>query len=99
VASAACPCCSAPLEDDEHVLFGCPATGTVDRLPLLCEAWGTAVDKVKVPAAAPPEGWLCLHRWQLMAALVPASVAVVAGVGWTGKGISFGGCTWSWRQR
>ena len=85
VASAACPCCSAPLEDDEHVLFGCPATGTVDWLPLLCEAWGTAVDKVKVPAAAPPEGWLRLHRWQLMAALVPASVAVVAGVALDGQ--------------
>jgi hypothetical protein len=35
VESAVCPCCVSATEDEEHILFGCPATGTADWLLLL----------------------------------------------------------------
>ena len=73
--SAACPCCEAPVEDDEHLLFGCPATGTADWLALLQEAWAASAAELRVEVAMPAMEWLRAHRWQLVAAILPASVA------------------------
>ena len=39
VSSSGCRCCSAPVEDDLHLLSGCPATGTADWASNLHEAW------------------------------------------------------------
>ena len=74
VGSAACPCCAFPTEDEEHILFGCSATGTADWLVLLCEVWVKAAAEAKVMVAA-PEAWLQDHRWQLVAALIPSSIS------------------------
>ena len=74
VDSAACLCCTATEEDDEHVLVGCPATGAADWLAMLQELWGVAVSASKVSAMCPVPGWLAAHRLQLVAALVPASL-------------------------
>ena len=60
--SASCPCCAAPEEDDEQLLFGCPATGTMDWLVLLQEAWAAAAAEARVEAAAPGVEWLRAHR-------------------------------------
>lgn len=75
VASAACPCCASPTEDEEHILFGCPATGTADWLVLLCEAWAKAAAESEVVVAEPPEVWLQDHRWQLVSALIPSTIS------------------------
>jgi hypothetical protein len=79
-ASAACLCCAAPVEDEEHVLLGCPATGTADWLPLFRECWVTAAEEVGVSTADPPTSWLTEHRWQLAAALIPLSITGAAGL-------------------
>jgi hypothetical protein len=74
VSSASCPGCGAVEEDDEHVVLGCPATGTADWLQLVVEAWQTAASSTKLETPVPPQDWLHLHRAQLMAALIPSSV-------------------------
>jgi hypothetical protein len=66
------------VEDDEHLLFGCAVTGTVDWMVLLQEAWAAAAVETKANVAAPTTEWLQGHRWQLMAAIIPASVATQA---------------------
>ena len=73
--SAACPCCEAPVEDDEHLLFGCLATGTADWLALLQEAWAASAAELRVEVAMPAMKLLRAHRWQLVAAIFPGSVA------------------------
>ena len=80
VQSTTCPCCAAPLEDDEHALLGCAATGTVDYLALFREAWAEAATATKAPAADPPAAWLEEHRWLLVAALIPTSISMIAGL-------------------
>ena len=74
VTSAACPCCLAAEEDEEHVLLGCPSTGTGDWLMLFREAWGLAAQELKMSMELPPENWLESHRWMLVAALIPTSL-------------------------
>ena len=80
VSSAACLCCASPLEDDEHVLLGCSVTGTEDYMALFREAWAAAAAETKVTAADPLMAWLEEHRWQLVAALIPASISGIAGL-------------------
>ena len=73
ITSPTCLCCGAAVEDDLHVMVGCPATGSADWLALLQEAWSTASSESKVPVPPPPEEWLEAHRMPLLAALIPAS--------------------------
>ena len=73
ITSAGCLCCGAALEDDLHVLTGCPATGSADYLALLREAWTAAVTTSKLRAPLPPLAWLEAHRLPLLAALIPSS--------------------------
>jgi ribonuclease HI len=75
IASPACQCCDATEEDDEHVVAGCSATGTADWLALVHETWRIAALDTHVSIPAPPTGWLHQHRLQLMAAMIPVSLA------------------------
>ena len=52
VEPAACPCCASPKEDEEHILFGCTVTGTVDWLLLLGEVWAKAATESKTVVAS-----------------------------------------------
>jgi hypothetical protein len=70
MSSATCPCCLSAVEDDVHMLAGCPATGTVDSLALLQSAWRDCSTSVPPP----PDDWLLTHRLQLLAALIPQSL-------------------------
>ena len=70
VSSSTCPCCLSAIETDEHMLAGCPATGTVDCLALMHSAWRDASST----ASPPPDDWLLVHRFQLLAALIPQSL-------------------------
>ena len=73
VPSASCPCCAAPVEDDAHVLAGCPAIGTSDWLALLQDCWRAAAEPLPgFPAPFVP--WLATHRFPLLAALIPLSL-------------------------
>ena len=72
VDNPSCPCCLAPVEDDEHLLAGCPATGTADWLTLLEDAWHEASSGLAAPP--PPRSWLTTHRLLLLAAMIPVSI-------------------------
>ena len=74
VASPACPCCSAPVEDEDHMLFDCPATGSANWLPSLQAAWATAASSLPMPLPPPPDPWLAAHRTLLVSALLPSSI-------------------------
>ena len=71
--SPGCLLCSAELEDDLHVLLGCPTTGSVDWAAGLHEVWQSVANAV-APTAAPPTAWLAEHRLPLLAAIVPSSL-------------------------
>jgi hypothetical protein len=73
-ASPACPCCDGPVEDDAHVVAGCPATGSADWQSCISEAWATAVTATNLQIPLPEPSWVDTHRLQLMAAIIPASL-------------------------
>ena len=75
VGSSSCPCCDAEEEDDEHVIAGCPATGTADWPAMLCEVWDITARAIGVAIPSPEPEWLSCHRLQLLAALIPQSIA------------------------
>ena len=60
--SPACLCCQAEVEDDEHVLFGCPSTGAEDWLQSLQEAWAEVAAEIHLKVPDPPVEWLQRHR-------------------------------------
>jgi len=70
IPSPSCPCCNAPLEAEEHVLFGCPATGSIDWLLSLKDAWREAASPPSESCDPPPDAWLTSHRMPLVAALI-----------------------------
>ena len=74
--SPCCPCCPAPLEDDLHVLLGCPGTGSADWAIGLREVWQSVASST-APAAAPPSDWIAQHRLPLVAALIPSSLSEI----------------------
>ena len=76
--SPACPCCSAPVEDDAHVVAGCPATGTSDWLLCIREAWATSASSTQLHPPAPPPALLTTLHLQLMAALIPCSLLIAS---------------------
>ena len=53
-----CLCCGATTEDDEHVLAGCPATGSQGWLALVAEASVVAAKAVGVGVPMPPVSML-----------------------------------------
>ena len=69
--SPACLCCGALVEDDEHVLAGCPATGSADWEASFSEVWARAAARTKLEIALPPPDWVAAHRLPLVAALIP----------------------------
>ena len=73
--SPECRCCASPVEDEEHVLSGCSATGTMDWLQLVSGCWLEVVAALHMgPVPLPPRQWLEAHRLALMAALIPLSL-------------------------
>ena len=71
--SPQCLCCGAEVEDDEHVLAGCPATGTQDWPALMAEAWAMAARTVGAQIPMPPASTWMPDYLMLMAALIPMS--------------------------
>jgi len=74
VSSPACLCCGAAIEDEEHVLAGCPATGSADWASSVLQAWADASSQLRIAVAPPPEEWVRAHRLPLVAALIPRTV-------------------------
>ena len=71
-----CLCCGAEAEDDEHLLTGCPATGSQDWPALVAEAWAVAAKAVGVGVPMPPVSTMAQSHIMLLGALLPARVAV-----------------------
>jgi hypothetical protein len=72
--SPACPCCGIALEDDSHVLCGCPVTGSKEWLAVLTECWQEVAASVGATIPLPPTSWLEAHRLLLLAALIPQDI-------------------------
>ena len=72
--SPACPCCGWEEEDEEHVVSGCPATGSADWLEMLQEVWGSVSKALAVPVDPPPVAVLEQFRLPLLAALCPVAL-------------------------
>jgi ribonuclease HI len=71
--SRQCLCCGADEEDDEHILAGCPATGTADWRLVVDEAWRGAAQAAALPAGLPPDRVLQEVHIMLLGALIPQS--------------------------
>jgi hypothetical protein len=71
--SPACPCCNAPVEDEPHVLTGCPSTGSADWAASFSELWAAAALHCNVQVPLPPAEWVSTHSLPLAAALIPES--------------------------
>lgn len=71
-----CPCCGSSLEDDLHMVCGCPATGSADCATFAAQLW-LGVHQGRVPGCPPlPPEWVAAHLPQLAVALVPAGIKV-----------------------
>ena len=75
-----CLCCGAAVEDDEHILAGCPATGTQDWLLLVAEVWSAAAKVARVNVSVPRGVLLAPIHIMLMGALIPVSAAETWGL-------------------
>ena len=73
--SPQCICCGAAEEDNEHLLSGCPATGSQDWPNLLSEAWAVAARAAGVTVPMPPAASLVPDHIMLLAALLPLGAA------------------------
>ena len=73
-------CCGAAEEDDEHLLTGCDATGSADSMASILSVWRAVAQGLSAPIPDPPESWLEDHRFMLLAAVLPATLAVDCGV-------------------
>ena len=72
--SSACLCCGAELEDEEHILFGCPATGSSEWRQLVAEVWAAAGKAVGLEVPMLMNAVSERDRYLLMGALVPKSL-------------------------
>ena len=70
-----CPCCGAPLEDDLHMVSGCPATGSGDCAAFVAALWVKCNQARGAGATALPPDWVAAHLPQLAVALIPADLA------------------------
>ena len=75
VPTPACLCCGAVQEDDLHAVAGCSATGSAEWETNLAEAWQAAAIACSLTLPMPTSAWLQLHRFPLLAALIPTSLA------------------------
>ena len=76
--SPACPCCAAEVEDDAHVIAGCPATGSAEWCPCVQEAWMSAAAVTGLHPSVPTHDQLASYKLQLMAALIPIPLIVAS---------------------
>ena len=75
-----CPCCDAPLEDDAHVIAGCPQTGSADCEAAAAQLWLKVTAARGVQAVPLTVDWLHTHLLQLAVGLIPMSMhALLAG--------------------
>jgi hypothetical protein len=72
-ASPGCHFCSAPLEDDSHMLAGCTGTGSADWAITLQEIWLSVAAALSL-SSPPPTDWLAAHHLPLLVALIPVSI-------------------------
>ena len=63
------------MEDDEHMMAGCSATGTHDWPSLLAEAWGVAARAVGTAVTMPPAATLVQDPLMLLADILPLQAA------------------------
>ena len=54
-----CLCCGADVEDDEHMVAGCAATGTREWPALVAEAWEVASKATSLSVPVPPVSVSC----------------------------------------
>ena len=88
-AEVKCECCGAAVEDDMHVLTGCPETGTDKVVEEVQRVWQVAlakakkrekVWKTKVSEVAPPAvEWFTKHAMLWAAGLIPLEAKDVLG--------------------
>jgi len=72
--SLPCPCCKEVLEDDFHMVCGCPITGSADCATFASTLW-LEVNRGAGTLATPlPPAWVDAHLPQLAVALIPASL-------------------------
>ena len=78
--SQECLCCGAEVEDDEHILLGCAATGTLEWQATVEESWRAAATVVRLEVPMPSVDTLVKDPVMLLAALLPRSAAVEWGL-------------------
>ena len=76
--SPECPCCAAEVEDDAHVIAGCPATGSSDWPQCVMEAWTCSGEATGLHPIPPDMEQLGACKLQLMAALIPSNVVAAS---------------------
>ena len=72
--SPVCPLGDAEEEDEAHMVSGCAGTGSIEWRDGVKEAWLSAAEVVSAEVPVPPLAWVEAHQFQLLAALIPASV-------------------------
>jgi len=78
--SSQCAQCGAEVEDEEHMVLGCPATGPQDWGSFLAEAWRVAGRRAGLEVGVPAMALLECYRFQLVAALIPRAAAMEWGL-------------------
>ena len=73
--SAGCPCCDATLEDDAHVVAGCPQTGSADCEAAAAQLWLKIITDKGVKVGPLPSAWVHTYRLQLAVGLIPQSMS------------------------
>ena len=79
----ACLRCGAGSEDEDHIFFGCSVQEDGGGRGGLRGCWEAVAARTKWKGPVPEE-WLDAHRFQLVAAIIPASIGEVLG-GQTGS--------------
>lgn len=73
--SPTCPCCGADSETEEHMVCGCPVTGSADWLLGLLDVWASTARSLSMSVPPPPSSWLQQFRLPLLMALIPSSLS------------------------
>ena len=69
-----CPCCGAPVDDEEHMVSGCAVTGSADWLPGLLEVWRTVAQGLQLEIDPPPESFFHRFRLPLLVGVIPEAL-------------------------
>ena len=82
-----CECCGAAVEDDEHMLTGCPETGTDKVVAHVLSVWQRVMTKAVGKGASevvgvvdPPEAWFEKYKMQWAVGLIPVEARTMLGV-------------------